>query len=267
MAVKDLGNTRPILAPKAALKPPAVPCPRHFAKGDGGGDVWAVQQALRAWGKARRPSHEKDVRGYAPTGKVAFPTINQIKHFQDLHNLPESGVIGPRTWNLLVPFMSGTALDKAKAAYKQYHPETKRDAIARAAMDAYANRAHIHYVQARPFAWHHSHPKHAEGLYAEDCSSLAEWCYWVAGAPDPSGPAYNFNGYGNTDSQVSYMTRTSKPRVGDLAQYHSPGHVAIIVKIDASGIWVVSNGHYPMAYERYNYGHPFTGFYTIPGLD
>lgn len=262
--MKDLGDTHTIVEDSTVANPAAVvvslPCPRTFSRGASGDDVWAVQSALREWGKEKRPSKEANVRRYAPTGTVAFPTVSQIKHFQDLHNVPQSGVVGPRTWNLLTEFMKGNAIGKAQAAYKKYHPDTTRDKIARAALDGYANRSQIRYVQVRPMVWHHSHPQHAEGLYAEDCSSFATWCYWVAGAPDPCG--MDFSGYGNTDSMLSHCHRVAAPKVGDLALYYSPGHVAVVVKVDPFGIWVVSNGHYPMAYEKYNYGHPFVGFYS-----
>ena len=197
-------------------------------------------------------------RRYAPTGVYRTPTGVQIKHFQDLHSIPQTGVVGPRTWNLMVSFMSGRALDKAKIAYHKYHPDTTRDKIVRAALDGYANRSHIRYVQTRPMVWHHTHPPTAEGLFAEDCSSFATWCYWVAGAPDPCGMGYN--GYGNTDSMLSHGRRVSLPKLGDLSLYTDPGHVAVIVKL--SPITVVSNGHYPMQLLPAQYGHPFVGYYT-----
>lgn len=254
---KDTGDTHPIVA-ELGVQLPKYPCPRHFGRGDSGDDVWAVQDGLEHWSKQNRPHGEKGTRWYAPTGTIRFPTVNQIKHFQDLHNLPQTGVVGPRTWNLLVPFMSGRALDKAKTAYKKYHPITVRDIIVRSALDGYANRAHIHYVQARPMIWHHRKPLHAEGLFAEDCSSFATWCYWVANAPDPNG--MNFDGFGNTDSMISHCRRVELPKLGDLSLYTSPGHVAVVVDLDP--ITVISNGHYPMSRLPAKYGHPFVGYYT-----
>lgn len=248
---KDLGDTHLLTTAQPLDEVAAVklPCPRTVNKGDSGDDVWSIQSALREWGKEKRPTKEKDVRRYAPTGTIALPTVNQIKHFQDLHNIPQSGVSGPRTWNLLTEFMQGAAIAKAQASYKKYHPVTTRDKIVRAAKDGYANRSQIHYVQIRPMVWHRTKPLHADNLYAEDCSSFATWCYFVAGASDPNG--FGYNGSGNTSSLRSHGKRVSTPRPGDLVHYADPDHVAIYI---GDGI-VVSNGHYPMGEYSDNYRH------------
>lgn len=254
MLSPDIGDSSPIIiAPSLGESLEGVvvklPCPRTFGRNDTGDDVWSVQYALRKWGHDRRPAKEKDVRRYAPTGHFALPTVNQVKHFQDLHNVPQSGVVGDRTWRLLTEFMDGPAVVHANKAFKHFHPDTTRDLIVRAARDGYANRSRIHYVQVRPMVWHHFHVRHADQLYAEDCSSFATWCFFAAGAQDPNG--FSYNGAGNTSSLRAHGKRTNFPRPGDLAHYADPDHVAIYI---GNGM-VISNGHYPMGLYPATYRH------------
>lgn len=242
---------------------PNAPFSRSLALGAKGNDVWVVQDALRAWGKAKRPKDETEVRRYAPTGTMAMPTVVQVKHFQKLHAIDQSGVVGQRTWNQLEPFMTTKDVALATDFWARNHALTERQAIGQAAMNAYAHRASIHYVMTRKMTWWlDGKTKSADELHSEDCSALATWTYFVGtnGTVDPNG--LNFNGLGNTDTMLEHGTFVSgdKVQVGDLALYRDPGHVAIVTRIDYRGIYVVSNGHYPMSFTHYNYGHPFVGF-------
>lgn len=241
------------------------PLPRSFGQGMSGMDVSAAQDALLRWGKAKRPRLESGVRKIPSTGIYGAGTITQVKHFQKLHDLPQSGVVGNRTWNLLLPFMSARDLAYAQHEYAVNHPYDAREAIAKAALDAYAHRYSIQYVQIRPARWASTHTVHADELTGEDCSSLAIWTYWVAhqgdkNILDPGG--FNFDGYGNTDSMINnpHGKWVHTPRMGDLAHYVNPNHDAIVTEVSSSGVIVVSNGHYPMIHQTAWYGHQFQGF-------
>lgn len=210
--------------------------------------VIAAQGALRAWAIERRPKGEPGTRGYAPTGHFKIGTVNQVKHFQKLHSIDQSGIIGKRTWDLLEPFLTKTGKKLALSEWLRIHPPlTVRDKVVQAALDGYAHRFQIKYVQMRPYNWLHTGTKTAEQLYKEDCSSFAIWTYYVAGALDPGG--YNFTGWGNTDSMLNHGVQVSQPQPADFVFYDNPGHVSIFI---GDGL-CVSNGHYPMSKVVPNY--------------
>lgn len=241
------------------------PLPRSLGKGMHGNDVFATQDAMRRWGVAKRPKTEAGVRRSVATGNWGAPTTAQVKHFQKLHAVPQSGVIGTRTWNLLLPFMTATDLGFAKRAFENAHPFDSREAIRNAMYNAYTHRYSIAYVQVRPARWARTHTVDADELSGEDCSSISSWAYYVAHKGDakivdPGG--YNWSGYGNTDSMIAnrHGRWVKHPRVGDLAHYTRPGHVAVVTEVSSRGIFVISNGHHPMAHLPYNYGHAFLGF-------
>lgn len=231
-----------------------------------GNDVWVMQHGLQAWGKAKRPKNEEEVRRYAPTGNFGKPTTVQVKHFQKLHAVDQTGVVGQKTWNLLEPFFNAKDVVLAEDFYDRTHALDERQAVAHAMMEAYAHRYHIQYRQYRPSTWSYTMTKNAEDLKDEDCSSLAKWGYFVGtdGKIDPCGYGYSTKrlaGTGNTDSMLNHgkWIPFSKARIGDLVLYRNPGHVATVTRVDYRGIYVVSNGHYPMAFTHYNYGHSIVG--------
>lgn len=62
-----------------------------------------------------------------------------------------------------------------------------------------------------------------------DCSAFVTLVYKTAGVPDPNGPAYAYNGSGNTQSLMANGTRTANPQPGDMIFYRSPEHVGIYI--------------------------------------
>lgn len=240
-----------------------APFARSQTKGYSGNDVWVTQDALRAWGKAKRPARESNVRRFAPTGHFQEATVLEVKHFQKLHSLPQTGVLGKRTWDLLEPYMTAKDIAVANDYYDRYVALDERTAIVAAMFEAYTHRLTDHYLEIRRMTWVSTPEKDrdsAEFLNNNDCSALATWGYYVGtkGRLDPTG--FDFTGWGNTGSLTEHGTWTKTPQLADLALYTNPGHVAVVTRIDSRGIWVVSDGQYPMNFCVYNYGHPFVGF-------
>lgn len=91
----------------------------------------------------------------------------------------------------------------------------------------------IAYEEVRPF------PLGAKLPMDNDCSATFTDCYYLAGAPDPNGPAYHYDGYGNTDSLAANGQGIAQSQIlpGDAVIYYgtadcAPGtteHVAMVI--------------------------------------
>jgi cell wall-associated NlpC family hydrolase len=99
-----------------------------------------------------------------------------------------------------------------------------RSRIVAAARWGIRNEPRIHYGQVRPF------PLAKELPLTTDCSGFATLCYFLAGAPDPNGYAYD--GHGWTGSLLENMENVDRLAVqpGDLVVWGEyPGHHCAIV--------------------------------------
>jgi WD40 repeat protein len=111
-------------------------------------------------------------------------------------------------------------------------PPSTRLNIVGAAEFAAAHASRVHYTQG---------PQRMSGVRSkvqlpslppyEDTSSFVTWCYWQAGAPDPSELSYN--GFEWSGSLIARGRVVTSPRPGDIAFYgpstRSPKYVAIYV--------------------------------------
>ena len=103
--------------------------------------------------------------------------------------------------------------------------------VALFAVWAVHNKKRFHYLQYRPVQYA------ITKVMKYDCSSFSALCYRVAGAGDPNGGVYHYNGYGNTDTLSRNGRRVPAilARPGDLAIFNvgkplSTQHVAVVVQ-------------------------------------
>lgn len=253
-----------------------IPLPRTLKKGMAGIDVTAVQRAL--YFRTTPP-----IRKYKAFGYFGDPMTAQIKELQRRRGIPQSGVYGPVTHECAV---NGTMVDGRQIgknifdAYGAFlmqkqeehlHPsKTRRDLIVEAAYTGYRNRYYIHYAGPgtshipERMAWLQMGTRPPAYPRYVDCSSFAEWCYWVSGAPSPSG----HYSWGTTYTQLPNGRRISYSQLqrGDLIFYGwgSPSHVTIFV---GSGR-VISHGMEagPLLL-NYNYRSDILAYCTYPGVD
>ena len=95
------------------------------------------------------------------------------------------------------------------------------------------HKAQIAYEMERPF------PLTSRLPLRNDCSATFTLCYFLAGAPDPNGPAFHYDGYGNTTSLAEHGQQVTLGQLqpGDAVLYYSEAgfspydteHVAIVV--------------------------------------
>ena len=78
------------------------------------------------------------------------------------------------------------------------------------------NSKRFRYVQYRPVKYE------ITPVMRYDCSSFATLCYRVAGAGDPNGPVYHYNGWGNTETLANNGKRipAALARPGDIAIFN-----------------------------------------------
>lgn len=138
-----------------------------------------------------------------------------------------------------------------------------RDKIVKVAIRAYNEREHYVYRQYRPMA----KDLFSEEAYTKtDCSSFTTLVFKAAGAGDPNGSAYNYNGYGYTGTLVHIGEWTTDPLPGDLAFYGGtksvPGHVAIYIGNDEC----IGFGSTPIKRHSVHYRSDFLGFVSIEDL-
>lgn len=105
------------------------------------------------------------------------------------------------------------------------------------------NNKRFRYQQYRPVKYE------ITPIMRYDCSSFAALCYRVAGAGDPNGSVYHYNGWGNTDTLANNGKRIPArlARPGDLAIFNvgkplGTQHVAVVVQRDSNLPLLVSMG-------------------------
>lgn len=204
---------------------PYVPYTRQIKLNTTGKDAKAVKRALSTAGV---------MQWGAFTNVFGVFSVRALKQFQKQHGLTQDGRYDLADHRRLAPYFDayGAYLMGLSAVSPE---EEKRRAIVATAMLGYAHRSTIHYTQTSLRMWgvrNKTRPPRVPPY--EDCSSFATWCYWVAGAPDPNGPAFNYNGYGYTGTQINAGRQipVSALKRGDLVFYGRrsvPSHVAIYV--------------------------------------
>lgn len=202
-----------------------VPYTRQIKSGTVGKDALAVKRALSTAGVMQWGGFTRTFGPFAVRALKAFQKQNGLTQ-DGRYDLADHRKLGPY-FDAYGAFLMGQAATTPE--------EEKRRAIVAAAMLGYAHRSTIHYTQTplRMFGVRFKVRPPKVPPY-EDCSSFATWCYWVAGAKDPNGPAFNYNGYGYTGTQINAGRQipSSALKRGDLVFYGSrsvPSHVAIYV--------------------------------------
>jgi hypothetical protein len=160
-----------------------------------------------------------------------------VKAFQKHHGLRADGQVGPKTYDALRPHIPpyGCWL------LGHYHIPlgNVRDRIVKEALFLASHSPSIHYTQGS-LRWSgiNGGIKPPNYPHYADCSSLATYCYWVAGAPDPNG--LNFRA-GYTGTMAAHGRRVDAPRPGDLVLYgRGPTYEHVAVYI--GGGRVISHG-------------------------
>jgi hypothetical protein len=229
-----------------------VPFKRELHVGLEGGDVRALQRALRA----------ADCRTRLPTGEYRQVTKRNVTLFQRRHGIHQDrGVVKANTWAALQPYFDSYSAYLVKHTHIAPPASTKIDHFVKAAWAYYDSRP-LRYLQERPMRNTFDLPYIDRYL---DCSEFVYICAKNAGLPDPSG--FGYNGYGNTYSFLDHMPRTSSPARGDLVMYDNPSHVAIAVgSVRKYGLMVLSNGSdYGPRYLQARYRTP-VAYLTFKGL-
>lgn len=207
-------------APTAAQLAPGtqsslvVPFTRIIRLTTGGQDVKGVKRAI--W-----RGNDLKVQKFTPVfGPIAR---HQCQVFQEAHNLPTDGVVGPATLHALAPFFDRYAF----LLYEGYPPgmnpvQAKRQLALAYLLWGFNNRAAIYYLQLRPMNL-------LSDLFhlpvSEDCSTfytkMAKAGRWL----DPNG--FNYNGIGNTTSLVAHGRQidVARAQLGDGVFYADPAHV------------------------------------------
>lgn len=100
--------------------------------------------------------------------------------------------------------------------------------IGRWALWAIKNKHKFHYAQIRPVSYELS------DSMTMDCSTFVSWCYKQAGAGDPHGPQFHYNGKGYTGTLIANGKRISKvmARPGDVVIYGAGTgeHAALVIQ-------------------------------------
>ena len=105
-----------------------------------------------------------------------------------------------------------------------------------------ANKAYTVYEEFRPVSFYtqigFEQRNAAHEVSAFDCSSSTdELMYMVGSLGDPSGPDFNFDGYGNTQTQYEFLPHlgsVSEAQPGDLIMFDPPpesfAHVCVVME-------------------------------------
>ena len=247
---------------------PNVKFPRKIRRGHKGKDVLAHKRAISRARPDLYPWH--DFSPYAgdkfmravmtwkkSRGMNTQPIIGKTAH-ERLERTHAKGK--PKEWAF-----DAAAIELAKEFWEQQQkpPERKvRDRIVDCGFYWYSHRTGIAYSQARPFQL--GRPLWVPSRW--DCSAFVTACHYGGGAPDPNGRNYDHMGYtGTLISHGRAVTSISQLQPGDLIFYGrtpsgkpgfpagSPTHVALYVGIRSGTPMVLSHGHYPMAYYRFDY--------------
>jgi len=103
---------------------------------------------------------------------------------------------------------------------------TLRTEIVAAARWGIHNEPRIHYAPERPMPLTRTLP------LSTDCSGFVTLCYWLAGAPDPNGLGYDWQGYTGTLLRAMQPLAQDWIGQGDLVVWGAyPGHhVALVLE-------------------------------------
>jgi len=198
-----------------------------------------------------------------------------VKVVQRAHGITASGRIGKPTHELLErlhakehPTQPAFGKYEQKqcadfcAAYEKTPDEVIRDAIVAAGFYWYSHRITIAYSQARPMQL--GKPPWVPSRW--DCSGFVTSCHYAGGAPDPNGRGYDHEGYTGTLMSTGHaVSVVGMLEPGDLIFYGftkhpspafpfgSPTHVALYVGRVNGVDSVLSHGHFPMSFYRYDY--------------
>lgn len=249
--------------------PPNVKFPRRITRGIKGKDVLAHKRAISRARPDLYPWH--DFTDYAgdkfmraiikwkeSKGMNTQPLIGETAHerLERTHSKTE-----PDTW-AFDPLAVKLANEYADSVDQIGKEDRIRAKGVEAAFFWYAHRVMIAYSQARPFQL--GKPIWVPSRW--DCSAFATACHYAAGAPDPNRRDFDHLGY--TGTLMSTGTRVgsvSSLKPLDLIFYGkttvaragfplgSPTHVAVYVGVFAGVHMVISNGHWPMGFYKYDY--------------
>lgn len=240
-----------------------VPFPRVRKVGNKGRDVQQDRRALTRAGfwpvnTSTNPPTFWDKPVY--THKFAMA----VRAYQRKHNLKLTGEIDRATHNsLATPYKDakggvhaygryGTdgarvmGLVQKKLIAQEKYLLSSGSVTARgvaAALMCVRHRDVIHYTQGglrmvgvNRRMYPPSYPRYG------DCSAMATWWYFVAGAPDPNGLGYNGQGYTGTQSPRGRRIRASAARPMALIFYGSGSTIGHVVLVVRTGALAVSHG-------------------------
>jgi hypothetical protein len=114
------------------------------------------------------------------------------------------------------------------------------------------NKGHTQYAEFRPVTFYTKaqlETRNADGEETEfDCSSSLDETAFATDLDDPSGPAYNFNGFGNTQTQYEFLPHlpnVGSCLLGDPIMFDPPpesfAHICYVLKPDPDGNPTVFN--------------------------
>lgn len=198
--------------------------PRTVSMGARGPDIVAYKGGLvhagaRPKGLSRSPLFGKRMR-------------SEVRYFQKRHALVQDGVIGPKTYALLYPYMGSYARSLLRAANDRYQVKPVRDRVVQNALWCCQAQLYPYFVYSQSRPWPVDHPfrtVNASHEVVTDCSGfvgmIARWSH----APTPF-PSFGWDGEGNTTTMVDELRSVAFPDPGDLILYDNPGHVVICVK-------------------------------------
>ena len=192
-------------------KKKVIPFNRTLKVGNAGNDVYAVKRALVAAG-----ARNKHILNTPLFGQILKQNIKEFQHRQ---GVGVDGQYGPKTHQKLVRYFDLYSEYLYLHAPHPSHSSTRQKIVGTAIFGA-NHRDRIWYTQGPSRMMgvtHHLRPPKFP-IYA-DCSAYATWCYWVAGAPDPNGPKFNYNGFGYTGTLAVNGKETWNPQPGDLCLY------------------------------------------------
>lgn len=112
-------------------------------------------------------------------------------------------------------------------------PEQVRQRIIAWSHWAVFHQPQFKYEEVRPF------PLTSKLPITNDCSGTFTLMFWLGGAPDPNGPAYHYNGYGNTTTLAEHGQQVTLAQLQpcDAVIYYSAEgfapydsqHVALVI--------------------------------------
>ena len=112
-----------------------------------------------------------------------------------------------------------------------------RQAIVAAARWGIRNEPRIHYGEGRPIPLTRALP------LTTDCSGFVTLCYYLAGAPDPNGLAYDGSGWTGTLLRRMRAIAQDDVQAGDLVVWGDyPGHHVALVLAPSDDPLLCSHG-------------------------